>query len=248
MTQPVPKERLGIVGGTGPQGRGLAVRWALAGYGVLIGSRSREKAEGVADRVRQRAGRDVDVRGCPNDEACAAGDVILVTVPYDAQRSTLPDLRHAVDGKLVVNVVNPVVFDELGPRGVRVEAGSAAQECQDLLPEATVVSAFHEVPARHLWDVGEPVSCDVLICGDDHDAAHRVAHLASDIPGMWGVYCGPLRNSQYVENITPVLLAINRHYDIHAGLRIEGIQRDDTTLHGRADGAPGDGRAAAPGA
>ncbi|HEX2027158.1 MAG TPA: NADPH-dependent F420 reductase [Nitriliruptorales bacterium] len=241
MTRPDRLEQIAIVGGTGPQGRGLAARWSRAGYTVHVGSRSRERAEDVAARVRTRAGDDVDVRGATNLEVCARSEIVVVTLPYEAQRPTLPDLRAVVAGKLVCSVVNPMVFDEVGPKAMRVEAGSAAEECQELLPGARVVSAFQSVPAKRLWDVDHPVGCDVLICGDDPGAKHRVAHLAADIPGMWGVDCGPLRNSASIENVTPVLLFVNRRYRVHAGLRIDGIERDESTLHppGSSDGARG---------
>lgn len=231
MTQPDHSEAIGIVGGTGPLGRGLAVRWALAGYDIWVGSRTEDKAADVADRIRAQAGEDVSVRGADNLRATQEADIVVVTVPYEAQASTLPDLREAVGDKLVVNVVNPMVFDDVGPKAVPVEEGSAGQQCQALLPEARVVSAFHDVAAARLWEVGHPVDCDVLVCGDDEEATHRVAHLAAEIPGMWGVNCGPLRNSVHIENMTPVLLFINRYYGIKAGLRIEGIERREESMH-----------------
>lgn len=231
MTRPDHSEAIGIVGGTGPQGRGLAARWARAGYDIWIGSRTEDKAVGVADRVREKAGGEVSVRGAENLRAVQEADIVVVTVPYEAQASTLPDLRDAIGDKVVVNVVVPMVFDEVGPKAVPVEEGSAAEQCQELLPEARVVGAFHDVPAGRLWDVDAPVDCDVLICGDDQDAIHRVAHLAADIPGMWGVNCGPLRNSAHLENITPVILFINRYYGGKAGLRVVGIERREDQMH-----------------
>lgn len=231
MTRPDDLEDIGFIGGTGPLGKGLAVRWARAGHAVRVGSRTREKAEGVAADVEERAGEDVTVHGVENAAAAELSDVVAVTVPYEAQQAALPPLREAVANKIVVNVVNPMAFDDVGPVAVPVAAGSAAEECQELLPDARVVSAFHDVPASRLWNVDEPVGCDVLICGDDQDANHVVAHLAARIPGMWGVNCGPLRNSVHIENLTPVLLFINRRYRIHAGIRIDGMERDDASLH-----------------
>lgn len=240
MTHPDHSESIGIVGGTGPLGRGLAVRWATAGYDVWIGSRTADKAEDIAERVRQRAGGDVRVSGGDNLAVVRGADIVVVTVPYEAQADTLPDLREAIGDKLVVNVVNPMVFDDVGPKAVPVEEGSAGQQCQRLLPDARVVSAFHDVAAARLWDVASSVDCDVLICGDDDDATHRVAHLAADIPGMWGVNCGPLRNSVHIENMTPVLLFINRYYGIKAGLRIDGIERRDDQMHAHRAAPDGD--------
>ena len=166
-----------------------------------------------------------------------------MSVPYDAQASLLPPLRDIVGDKVVCNVVNPMVFDDVGPKAVRVDEGSAAEECQALWPDARVVSAFHDVSSRRLLRVHEPIETHVLICADDQEAAHRVAHLASRIEGMWGVFCGPLRNSEYIENVTPVILFINRYYKIQAGLLIDGIERDPDALHAhRAEGATRAGR------
>lgn len=233
MTSADVREVIGLIGGTGPQGRGLAARWALAGHEVHIGSRTIEKANAAVDDVRRRTGPDVDVRPGTNAEVAAIAEIVVVALPHEAQAATLPPLADSCAGKVVCNVVNPMVFDELGPKAVRVEVGSAAEECQQLLPEARVVSAFHDVSSRRLLKVAERFDTHVLICGDDQEAVHRVAHLASRIEGMWGVYCGPLRMSEYVENITPLILTINKLYGIQAGLLIDGIQRDPESLHAR---------------
>ncbi len=239
---------LGIVGGTGPQGRGLATRWAAAGHEVRIGSRTRAGADEAVADVRRRldeASVVVDgsgsVHGGTNADVAAAAEIVVVAVPYAAQATSLPDLVDAIGDKVVCNVVNPMAFDDLGPRAVPVPEGSAAEQCQDLLPDARVVSAFHDVSSTRLLRLDEPIDTHVLICGDDAEAVHRVAHLASRIAGMWGVNCGPLRNSEYIENVTPVLLWINRAYRIHAGLLIDGIERDPDALHAHL--ARGSGRA-----
>jgi 8-hydroxy-5-deazaflavin:NADPH oxidoreductase len=232
------RETIGILGGTGPQGRGLGARWAKAGHVVHIGSRTREKAEAAVADVVGRIGPDHDVRAGTNAEVAAAAEIVVVSLPHDAQARTLPDLAADCAGKVVCNVVNPMVFDELGPKAVRVPAGSAAEECQELLPGARVVSSFHDVSSRRLLRVDERIDTHVLICGDDEEAAHRVAHLASRIDGMWGVYCGPLRMSEYIENITPLILTINKYYKIQAGLLIDGIERDPDSLHARHTWGP----------
>lgn len=218
---------LGMIGGTGPQGRGLAARWGRAGLTVHLGSRSRERAQRAAEDVRGRAGAEVAVHAGTNEEAAAAADIVVVCLPYEAQRAALPGLRSAIDTKVVVNVVNPMTFDDLGPKAVPVEAGSAAEECQQLLPGARVVSGFHDVSSRRLLRVDEPFATHVLLCGDDLEACDQVATLAALIEGMWGVYCGPLRNSMYLENITPLILWINRHYRIQAGLLIDGLAPEE---------------------
>lgn len=231
MTSADVREVLGIVGGTGPQGRGLAARWALAGHRVHIGSRTLEKARAAVDDVRERVGDGPDVQAGTNDQVAEAAEIVVVSLPYEAQARALPDLAASIGDKVVCNVVNPMVFDELGPRAVPVEAGSAAEECQQLLPDARVVSGFHDVSSKRLLKVGERIDTHVLICGDDQEANHRVAHLASRIDGMWGVFCGPLRMSEYVENITPLILTINRLYRTQAGLLIDGIDPDPESLH-----------------
>lgn len=241
MTSSDVREMLGIVGGTGPQGRGLAARWARAGHVVHLGSRTQEKAQAAVDDVLERTGDGVEVHAATNDAVATAAEIVVVALPFEAQAAALPPLADACAGKVVCNVVNPMVFDEVGPKAVRVEAGSAAEECQQLLPDARVVSAFHDVSSRRLLRVDEPIDTHVLICGDDHEASHRVAHLANRIEGMWGVFCGPLRMSEYVENITPLILTINKLYRIQAGLLIDGIERDPEALHAHL--AEGSGRA-----
>ena len=233
MTSADVREVLGILGGTGPQGRGLAARWALAGHEVHIGSRTLEKAETAVEDVRGRIGDEPDVRAGTNADVAERCEIVVVSLPHTAQARALPDLAEAIGDKVVCNVVNPMEFDELGPTAVRVEAGSAAEECQQLLPDARVVSAFHDVSSKRLLKVDERIDTHVLICGDDQEANHRVAHLASRIDGMWGVFCGPLRMSEYVENITPLILTINKLYGIQAGLLIDGIERDPESLHAR---------------
>ncbi len=231
MTIPDHLETLGVVGGTGPQGRGLAARWAQAGHQVYVGSRSREKAERVVRGLRESIGPEPAVRGATNEEAVESAEIVVLTFPYEAQSATLNELRDAIGHKIVVNVVNPMTFDDIGPKAVPVAAGSAAEECQQLLPDARVVSAFNAVPARRLIRVEEPVDCDVPICSDDPEAGHSVAHLASRLPGVLGIDCGPLRNSRYIENLTPVLLSINRRYGIHAAIRIDGVESVEQALH-----------------
>lgn len=231
MTTPDRLETLGVVGGTGPQGRGLVARWARAGHTVYLGSRSREKAERVVDGLREVIGSESTLRAASNVEAVERAEIVVLAFPYEAQAETLIELREAIGRKIVVNVVNPMTFDEIGPKAVPVAAGSAAEECQQLLPDARVVSAFNAVPARRLIRVDEPVNCDVPICSDDGDAGHRVAHLASRMPGVLGIDGGPLRNSRYIENLTPVLVSINRRYRIHAAIRIDGVENVEQALH-----------------
>ncbi len=225
MLPSAPANPLGFVGGTGPQGRGLALRFVQAGHPVLIGSRSPEKAK---EAVASLDVDGLDIHGVTNAQACRDARIVFVTLPYQAQRETLEGLAEAIGEKIVVNCVNAVDFDERGPLPGHVEGGSAAEECARLLPRARIVSAFHDVSARRLLRGDEPITVDALICGDDEDAKREIAHLVSEIPGMYSVDCGALRLSGPIEHMTPVLLSINRRYRIHAGLRIDGITRAPT--------------------
>lgn len=212
---------LGFVGGTGPQGSGLAARFAVAGHPVLVGSRDEAKGREAAAELSELAG--MPIAGGRNEDVARTADVVFVVVPYAAQADTVSPLRDALAGKVVVNCVNHMLFDDLGPYAPGVQAGSAAQECAELLPGVTVVSAFHDISARALAKLDQAMDADVLVCGDDQDAKDRVIELAGRIPGLRGVDCGPLRMSRAIEDLTPVLVNINRRYKIHASLRIAGL-------------------------
>jgi NADPH-dependent F420 reductase len=216
---------VGIVGGTGDQGHGLARRFALAGLRVLIGSRDAARA---ADRAAVIAAEVGDagppVTGGVNADVCAAADLVIVAVPYDGHAAILESVRAQLAGKIVVDCVNPLGFDERGPYAIRVPAGSAAQEAAALLPDSRVVAAFHHVSAVLLIDPElSTVDTDVLVLGDDRAATDTVAALAGLIPGMRGVYGGRLRNTAQVEAFTANLVSINRRYKAHAGIRITDV-------------------------
>lgn len=225
MTTP---RTIAIVGGTGPQGRGLGLRFALAGHAVVLGSRDAERATQAAAELEAKAaerglalaGR---LTGAGNADACAAADTIVVAVPYDAQRATLEPLAEAAAGKVVVNCVNNLAFDAQGPHPVPVPDGSAAQECARLLPAARVASAFGNVSATLLLRAPDPVAVDVLVCADDDDARAVAVELAGTISGARGVEAGALRLAGPVEDLTAVLLAVNKRYKTHAGVRIDGV-------------------------
>lgn len=211
---------LAILGGTGKEGQGLAYRWAKAGYHVIIGSRTPPKAEGVAEELNERLGSEM-VRGAGNEEAAAACDIAVLTVPYKAHRSTLEDLRDSLQGKILVDVTVPLDPDDIAAVNVP-EAGSAAQEAQSILgEEVQVVAAFQNVSHVHLQNDG-PVPCDVLVCSDSETAKKQVLQLV-DAAGLAGWDAGPLCNAVVVEGLTPILLGINRKHDTkHAGIRITG--------------------------
>jgi NADPH-dependent F420 reductase len=214
--------KVGILGGTGPQGRGLATRLVEAGYDVLIGSRSTERAEVIAAEIGQPDGSGRIV-GVSNSEAAAA-ELVIVSVPYDGHAELLSSLATELAGKIVVDCVNPLGFDQQGPFPLRVAAGSAAQEAQQLLPDSTVIGAFHHVSAVLLNDpTVDHFADDVLVLGDDRQAVAVVCELATAIPGAHGIYAGRLRNAGQVEALTANLIAINRRYKTHAGLAITGV-------------------------
>jgi 8-hydroxy-5-deazaflavin:NADPH oxidoreductase len=211
-----------VLGGTGPQGRGLVRRWAAAGISVVVGSRAAERAVETAAELAAATGGEV--RGMANAEAAAAGDVVLLAVPYEGHADLVRAMAAALAGKIVVDCVNPLGFDKQGPFALAVAGGSAAQEAAALLPDSTVVAAFHPVSAALLDDssVGA-VDCDVLVLGDDREATDLVRSMADVVPGMRGVYGGRLRNAHQVEAFTANLIAINRRYQAHAGLRVTDI-------------------------
>jgi 8-hydroxy-5-deazaflavin:NADPH oxidoreductase len=210
---------IGILGGTGPQGRGLTRRLAAAGHHVILGSRSADRAQAVAT-----AYADVgQVTGADNATAAGA-DLVIVTVPYDGHAELLETLAKQLARKIVVDCVNPIGFDAKGPYPLRVQAGSAAQEAQLILPDSTVIAAFHHVSAVLLDDPAvNHIEGDVLVLGEDREAVREVCDLATAIPGARGVYAGRLRNAGQVEALTANLIAVNRRYKARSGISITGL-------------------------
>jgi NADPH-dependent F420 reductase len=209
---------IAILGGTGEQGRGLARRFAMAGNPVIVGSRSRERADAVAREVGH------GVRGLPNAEAAREADVVIAAVPWEGHGELLAGLAGDLAGKIVVDCVNPLGFDSRGAYRLPVAEGSAAEQAAGLLPDSRVVAAFHHVSAVLLLDPEvETIDLDVLVLGDDRQATDLVQALAARIPGMRGVYAGRLRNCGQIEGLTANLVSINRRYKAHAGIRITDI-------------------------
>jgi 8-hydroxy-5-deazaflavin:NADPH oxidoreductase len=221
---------VGVLGGTGPQGRGLAVRLAAAGQRVLLGSRDAERAAEVAEEVAGRAraaaagGVEVSVTGGGNADVAGAADLVVVAVPYAGHADTLADLATPLAGKVVVDCVVPMGFDELGAYVLDVPEGSVAQQAAALLPDSHVVGAFHHLSAVLLEDLSRPtLDGDVMVVGDVREATDTVQALAGRLPGMRGVYAGRLRNAAQVEALTINLVSVNRRYKAHAGIRITDV-------------------------
>lgn len=213
---------LAFIGGTGPEGLGLAVRFALAGKQVIIGSRKLERAQEAAAKVKEKVPKG-PVSGLENEAAARAADLVLITVPFNGQKETLLQLRDAIGAKIVVDTVVPLEFVNGKPRALAVEEGSAAQQAQTLLPRARVVGAFHNLSARELLDPRREVPSDVVVCADDAGAKRAVMVLAETIKGVRAVDGGGLENARYVEDITVLLLNINRTYKAHSMIKIVGV-------------------------
>lgn len=212
---------IGIVGGTGREGRGIAIRWAKAGHTVTIGSRDAARGAAMAEELSGTHG--VTLRGTGNAECCDGADVVLLTIPYGGHGETLRELKSALEGKIVIDITVP-----LKPPAVRSvnlpEGKSAALEAQAILGENTkVVATMHHISSEHLGDPDHAFDCDVLVCGDDPAARATVSGLVSDL-GLRAIEAGVLKNAIALESMTPVLLFINKKYGADgAGIRIVGL-------------------------
>lgn len=214
---------LAFLGGTGPEGKGLALRLAAAGEPAIIGSRDAGRAATAAEELVQLA-PGARITGADNAQAATDADVVFLAFPYEGQRATLETLQNALKGKVVVDVIAPMSFQRgRGASAVEVEAGSAAQEAQELLPDSMVVSAFQNISAEELQHPGTVMVGDVIVCSDHAEPKKMVMDLVGKIPSLRPVDGGGLANSKYVEQITPMLVNINRIYKIHAGIKIVGI-------------------------
>ena len=215
---------IGLIGGTGKEGKGLAYRWAKAGYRVLIGSRFEEKAVTVASEIMQLLEGSSSVVGTTNLEAAQQSDIVVLTVPYAAHRTTLEDIRDALKGKLLIDVTVPLI----PPKVTKVQmpaAGSAAQEAKEIVGEdVRVVAAFQNISHKLLFGE-EDIESDVLVTGTSRDARHEALRLV-EATGLTGWDAGPIENSVVVEGLASVLRNINKQYgSTHAGIRITGVKR-----------------------
>ncbi|MEF3115277.1 NADPH-dependent F420 reductase [Streptomyces chrestomyceticus] len=209
---------VGVLGGTGDQGRGLAYRLARAGQKVIIGSRAAERAQAAAGELGH------GVEGADNAECARRSDIVIVAVPWEGHAKTLQSLREELTGKLVIDCVNPLGFDKKGAYALKPEEGSAAEQAAALLPDSRVTAAFHHLSAVLLQDPEtEEIDTDVMVLGESRADTDQVQALAARIPGMRGVFAGRLRNAHQVESLVANLISTNRRYKAHAGLRLTDV-------------------------
>jgi NADPH-dependent F420 reductase len=217
---------IAIIGGTGPAGMGLALRWARAGETVIIGSRDAARAQQTAETIRKRAGANAHVSGMENSAACGATDLLVLTVPFEGQAALLKQLKPAIrEGSTLIDATVPLAASVGGrvSRTIGVWQGSAAQQTAELVPKGvSVVAAFQNVSADVL-NGDEDVNCDIIVCSDDPDATQVAMELAAKIAGVRAIDGGKLENARIVEQITALLIGLNIRHKGHGGIRITGL-------------------------
>jgi NADPH-dependent F420 reductase len=217
---------IAILGGTGPAGLSLALRWARAGETIIIGSRSTGRAQEAATKIKERVGGNARVTGAVNSAACASADLLALTVPFEGQAALLKELRPVFKpGSIVIDATVPLA-SSVGGRASRtlgVWQGSAAQQTAELVPKGvTVVAAFQNCSADSM-NGDDPVECDVIVCSDDANATQTVCELAAKIPGLRAIDGGKLENARIVEQVTALLIGLNIRHKGHGGIRITGL-------------------------
>jgi len=216
------EEIIGIIGGTGPEGQGLALRFGLAGFPIIIGSRNSGKGTATIEKLSSIAS-NLSICSKDNISTAEQSDIVIISVPFEAHQSTLETIKSKLQGKIVINVVVPLTFKNGTAYSVSPPEGSAAVQSQNLLPESRVVSAFHNVAAPHLLKRSHPVDCDVIVCGDDEQAKMKVCSLAEHIQGVKSIDGGPLSNSQFSEQLTALLINLNKIHRSHTMIRFTGL-------------------------
>jgi NADPH-dependent F420 reductase len=214
---------IAVIGGTGPQGKGLGYRFAKSGHDVIVGSRSDHRANEAAAEIEARKVLG-SVRGATNDKAAEAADLVLLAVPWSGHDELVAELAPRLAGKTVISCVNPLGFDKRGPFGLDLGPTSAAETAQRLLPDSRVVGAFHHLSAATLIsDVDVLAHEDVLVCGDDANAKLQVIELAAAVTGRPGIDAGGLRLARQLEPLTAVLISVNKKYKVRSGLALVGV-------------------------
>jgi NADPH-dependent F420 reductase len=216
---------LGILGGTGQLGSGLALRFSQAGYKVIIGSRSKENAAQAVEKIKtEHSELKLDLSGADNKTAAGEADLIILTVHYEHLTDLLAQINSETGGKIVVSTINPLTFTGGKAGLLPVEANSVAELVQEHLPEAKVAAAFHTVSAALLSDLARPLDEDILVASDAKEARTEVASLASAIPGLKGVEAGPLRIAKYLEEMIVLIISLNRVHKAQTGFRVTGLK------------------------
>ncbi len=223
MNTPRP---IAVLGGTGPEGFGLALRWAQAGETVIVGSRDAKRAQDAAEKIKQRVGTRAKISGEENLAACAAAELLVLTIPFEGHAALLKQLKPAIrPGSIVIDATVPLAAS-VGGRATRtlgVWQGSAAQQTAELVPKGIpVVAAFQNVGAE-LLNADGPVECDVVVCSDDPGASQIARALATKIPGVRAIDGGKLENARILEQITALLIGLNIRHKGHSGIRITGL-------------------------
>ncbi len=217
---------IAVLGGTGPAGLGLALRWAHAGETLIIGSRDAERAQEAAEKIKQKVGSDARVSGMENATACAASDLLVLTVPFEGQAALLRQLKPAMRPGSILIDATVALAASVGGRASRtlgVWQGSSAQQAAELVPKGvSVVAAFHNLSAD-LLNGDETLDCDVIVCSDDANAVQTARALAAKIPGVRALDGGKLENARILEQITALLVGLNIRHKGHGGIRITGL-------------------------
>jgi len=217
---------IAVLGGTGPEGFGLALRWTQAGETVIIGSRNAKRAQDAAEKIRQKVGPQARISGQENVAACAGADLLVLTIPFEGHAALLKQLKPAIrPGSIVVDTTVPLAASVGGraSRTLGVWQGSAAQETAELVPQGVPVVAAFQNASAELLNADTPVDCDVIVCSDDAGAAQIVRSLAAKIPGVRAIDGGKLENARVLEQITVLLVGLNIRHKGHSGIRITGL-------------------------
>jgi NADPH-dependent F420 reductase len=217
---------IAVLGGTGPEGFGLALRWTQAGETVIIGSRDAKRAQEAAEKIKEKIGASAKISGAENIAACAAADLLLLTIPFEGHATLLKQLKPAIrPGTIVIDATVPLAAS-LGGRATRtlgVWQGSAAQQTAELVPKGIPVVAAFQNAGAELLNAEGPVDCDVIVCSDDPNASQVVRALATKIPGIRAIDGGKLENARILEQITALLIGLNIRHKGHSGIRITGL-------------------------
>ncbi len=215
---------IGIIGGSGPEGRGLGLRFAMAGHSVFLGSRDSARGQIAANELLQIVpNKTISVAGGFNKEAASVADWVVISVPFQGLREIVQELSSEMEDKIVISVVAPIVFENRTPHKVFVEEGSAAELISSLLPQSRVVSAFHHVSAHDLLVPQHVVEGDIIVCGDDDGAKKQVSELVNQVKWLRAIDGGMLRNSSYIEQLTVLLLRINLLHKARAMIKLIGL-------------------------